>query len=1175
MTRYLYNIFFYLIIWAFSSNVYAANYFLEFDGSNDYLVTGTNLPTGDFTYSMWVNFGSGIGGRALFSSNNNEIFLHRSTTGTTHLILNEADQNNADLDYASWTDSGWNHLALTRSGNSISLYKNGSSVDTGSDGATLNFDGCGLYIGTDEDDADGTDNTCTASLGNFLDGDLDEFAVWDEALTANEISALYNSGEPLSANSNSGNYTSSSNLVGYWKMDDGTGSSVSDSSSQSNNATINGATWREFSSSISETARTVSEGSTATYTIALTQEPMDDVTVSISSGDTSAATVTASLTFTPANYNTAQTVTITGVEDSDNINETFNITHSASGGGYSTVTFPNVAVTMDDNEDAGLVASSVPSNAKFCSATSTPMVIAPDLSIPNGATSYDGAYVVIESGFTSGDTLAMQTGYSLPSGATSSFSTDTGILTISATDISRADLQAVLRKVEFNSTDTSSSSRTITIVLGDKLQADFNDHFYEYVESDGISWTNARTAASNRSYFGLTGYLATIISSEENNYIKDKIRRTDNTTPEGWLGASDATTEGTWKWVTGPEQTGSNSHFWTGTASGSAAGGNFSDWELNNGLQPDNAQGDEHYLMFHPSGKWNDYPDTRNSSMIDGYIVEFSEGDWQDGEVLEQNLSASTTISVRNCAVTVSHSARTVNEGGTATYTVALTQEPSSDVTITITSADTSAATVTASLTFTSSNYSTAQTVTITGLEDSDNTNETFNITHAISGGGYDGVSVANVVVTMDDNEDAGLDESSVPSSLDFDCTTSELPLAPNLNIPNGASSYDGAFVVIESGLNAGDVLQMQSGYTLPAGVSTSYSSTTGILTITASNISRANLQAVLRKVEFDTTDTSSSSRTVNIVLGDKLRFSGNNHFYEYVAFDTSLASPSSGRSWTGARDSAADMEYFGLTGYLATITGSSENNYLLEKITANAWIGASDEDTEGTWLWKTGPEAGNSISGYTNWNSGEPNNSGGNEDYAHMMSWQTPPGVWNDLPNNGGSGNYKATGYLVEYSEGWQDGEVLEQNLSDAITINVGAAPAPTVSAPFITAGDASTVSYDITYTCFTNAEITLTSSDITLIPASALSATVGIATDTDTTDSVKTVNFSNLDGSGDLSFTVDAGSANDGVYNALGSAESEKVRRGCFDIKAVTFNHNGNYMNETTAAEACVLYH
>ena len=69
--------------------------------------------------------------------------------------------------------------------------------------------------------------------------------------------------------------------------------------------------------------------------------------------------------------------------------------------------------------------------------------------------------------------------------------------------------------------------------------------------------------------------------------------------------------------------------------------------------------------------------------------------------------------------------------------------------------------------------------------------------------------------------------------------------------------------------------------------------------------------------------------------------------------------------------------------------------------------------------------------------------------------------------------------------------------------------------------------------------------------------------------------VNFSNLDGTGDLSFTVDAGSANDGVYNALGSAESEKVRRGCFDIKAVTFNHNGNYMNETTAAEACVLYH
>ena len=56
-------------------------------------------------------------------------------------------------------------------------------------------------------------------------------------------------------------------------------------------------------------------GSTDTFTVVLNTQPLSDVVFTITSGDTGEATVTSALTFTPANWNTAQTVTVTGVND--------------------------------------------------------------------------------------------------------------------------------------------------------------------------------------------------------------------------------------------------------------------------------------------------------------------------------------------------------------------------------------------------------------------------------------------------------------------------------------------------------------------------------------------------------------------------------------------------------------------------------------------------------------------------------------------------------------------------------------------------------------------------------------------------------------------------------------------------------------------------------------------
>src|SRR5438093_213357 len=61
---------------------------------------------------------------------------------------------------------------------------------------------------------------------------------------------------------------------------------------------------------------TTEGGGTATFTIALATQPTANVTIGLSWSDLTEGTVApASLTFTPANWNTAQTVTVTGVDD--------------------------------------------------------------------------------------------------------------------------------------------------------------------------------------------------------------------------------------------------------------------------------------------------------------------------------------------------------------------------------------------------------------------------------------------------------------------------------------------------------------------------------------------------------------------------------------------------------------------------------------------------------------------------------------------------------------------------------------------------------------------------------------------------------------------------------------------------------------------------------------------
>lgn len=129
-------------------------------------------------------------------------------------------------------------------------------------------------------------------------------------------------------------------------------------------------------------------------------------------------------------------------------------------------------------------------------------------------------------------------------------------------------------------------------------------------------------------------------------------------------------------------------------------------------------------------------------------------------------------------------------------------------------------------------------------------------------------------------------------------------------------------------------------------------------------------------------------------------------HYYDFVHTTTSL-------TWQQAREEAIALEYNDLPGYLATITSTSENNFVSALAPAShrtSWLGGTDEVSEGDWVWADGPEAGTQLD-YANWAAGEPNNvshSSAGEDYLHMWS----DGTWNDLPSR-----WQLQGYFIEYS--------------------------------------------------------------------------------------------------------------------------------------------------------------
>ena len=199
------------------------NYALSFDGSGDHIVVNGGTISNAWSFEVWFKKAGNRNGMNLTNNTNSNSsgtwslrlaqWSNINKVGITKYGVSDYYINNSK---ATLETGKWSHVAWTYQNNLVTVYVNGESLGSTfsrgplSSGAKLHWN----IIGK----------------GNSLSiyGEIDEVRVWNDKRTASEIAD--NMFLELSGNE--------ANLVAYYKMSNGSGTTVDDDSSNSNNGTM-------------------------------------------------------------------------------------------------------------------------------------------------------------------------------------------------------------------------------------------------------------------------------------------------------------------------------------------------------------------------------------------------------------------------------------------------------------------------------------------------------------------------------------------------------------------------------------------------------------------------------------------------------------------------------------------------------------------------------------------------------------------------------------------------------------------------------------------------------------------------------------------------------------------------------------------------------------------------
>ena len=202
-------------------------YSINFNGTDEYVDCGavSEIPSAtDLTVSAWVKneditantvlFGDDTSATAIFSVE------HWGSVDRLYFEYGGSKYCWATLsNYVS--DDEWHHFALVYDGggasnsDKIKIYINGVSTSLTFEGGVvptaLDASIGDLWIG------DG------AKYNSPFKGSIDEFSIWDVALDADAVTAVYNAGQPINLSEAEGNYDNEGDLVSWWRMGDNDG----------------------------------------------------------------------------------------------------------------------------------------------------------------------------------------------------------------------------------------------------------------------------------------------------------------------------------------------------------------------------------------------------------------------------------------------------------------------------------------------------------------------------------------------------------------------------------------------------------------------------------------------------------------------------------------------------------------------------------------------------------------------------------------------------------------------------------------------------------------------------------------------------------------------------------------------------------------------------------------